>query len=92
MNYTVEQVLDHNIKWVNKMLEIVSREQFDRTIMELQMHGVEQKSIDKMKSNYNRQFGSLEKLKENTTESLNRLRSMPGIHIGRKNTTKVINR
>ena len=92
MNYTVEQVLDHNIKWVNKMLEIVSREQFDRTIMELQMHGVEQKSIDKMKSNYNRQFGSLEKLKENTAESLNRLRGMPGIHIGRKNTTKVINR
>jgi len=92
MNYTVEQVLDHNIKWVNKMLEIVSREQFDRTIMELQMHGVEQKSIDKMKSNYNRQFGSLEKLKENTTESLNKLRGMPGMYIGKKNTTKVINR
>jgi len=91
LNYTVEQVLDHTIDWVNKMIEIIAREEFERNIFELSLHGVDKNAIENMRTKFNNQIDSVKGKQKAEQESLTALKRL-GISVGKKRSTKVINR
>lgn len=91
MNYTIEEVLDHTIDWVNKMIQIIAKEEFNRNIFELSLHGVPKEETDKMKSKFDGQFTDKLITKENSKLEKMKLQGF-GFHFGKKSKTKVVNR
>lgn len=81
---------EHSIAWINKMYEIITREQFEQNLMQLSIQGVPKENIEKMRSEFERQFKTdAEKAKDEP--SLLGLKRF-GIYVGKKSKTKVINK
>ena len=90
LNYTVEEILDHDIVWVNKMQEIVAREELEKTLMELSIHGIDPKQIDSIRGKFESQFKNDQEIKADSKMELKKLQGISGFKIGKKNRTKFI--
>ncbi len=82
--------MDHDIIWVNKMLEIIVREEFEKTLRELSMHGIDPKTIKDFTQNFENQFRKIKKSDKESKITLLKLQSMTGFKFGKKSSTKVI--
>ncbi len=81
--------MDKTVNWVNKMSELIAREEFERNIFELSLHGVSKEEIGKMRNNFEEHYS--DKTNVSNKETKQALTSM-GLYVGKKITTKVINR
>jgi len=90
LNYTIEEVLDHDILWVNKMQEIVAREELEKNLIQLAMHGIPQDKIEEIRNNFEKQFKDEKELKVDSKMELLKLQGISGFKVGRKNKTRFI--
>ncbi len=92
MNYTLEEVLDHDYVWVNKMFETITRTELNKNLTELSMHGIDPKEISGIKRSFENQFKNVKESEKESKITLLKLQSMTGFKYGKKSRTKVINR
>ncbi len=81
----------HNIDWVNKMIEIITRDEFDRNMFELSLHGISKEEIDKMQYKFDNQSTDKPITVADSKLEKRRLQDF-GFHFGKKSGTKVVNR
>lgn len=91
LNYTIEEVLRHNINWVNKMIQVIAKDEFEKNIFQLSLHGVPKEELDDMRNRFDTQIDD-----KPTTIADSRIERMKlegfGFRFGKKSKTKVINR
>lgn len=85
LNYTIEQVLDHPLDWVQMMTKQITDEQFERNVFELALHGVDKEEIERMKREYYRRQKAE---KQDRLPSIGDFRAL-GLSVGRPNNTTV---
>ena len=73
------------------MIRIITKDEFDRNIFDLSLHGVPKEELDNMRNKFNGQIDGKEEIKENSFMEKMKLKDF-GFHFGKKNKTKVINR
>ena len=73
------------------MQEIVAREELEKNLMDLAMHGIKQDKIDEIRNNFESQFKSEQEIKKDSKLELLKLKEF-GFHFGKKSKTKIINR
>ena len=81
-------MLDHSVEWFYAMIEQLSKADFENNINELVLHGADKAIIDKMRAEYDRQFG-VRKKKPAPLPSLAQFKMM-GLSVGKPNKTKVV--
>ena len=90
LNYTVEEILDHDLVWVNKMQEIVARENLEKNLFDLALHGIAQDKIDSIRNSFEAQFKEAREEKVDNKIELMKLKEMSGFKYGKKNKTRFI--
>lgn len=71
------------------MIEIITKDEFDKNMFELSLHGVPKDEIDKLRSKFDNQENK--KQPYNPLIEKKKLQGL-GFYFGKKNKTKVINR
>ena len=56
MNYSVEEVLNHNIKWVNAMLIEIARQDMENTLNQMGMMGADVNDITQARLNFEKKI------------------------------------
>ena len=74
------------------MQEIIAREELEKNLMELAMHGIKQDKIDKIRNNFEAQFKDEREIKDDSKMELMKLKRIGGFKFGKKSKTKIINR
>ena len=72
------------------MQEIVAREELEKNLMDLAMHGIKPDKIDEIRDNFESQFKSEKELKVDSKAELMKLKGISGFKIGKKNKTRFI--
>jgi len=72
------------------MQEIVAREELEKNLMELAMHGIKPEKIDEIRDNFEAQFKSEQEVKDDSKMELMKLKGISGFKFGKKNKTKFI--
>lgn len=73
------------------MVEIITKEDFDKNMFDLSLHGLPKEELDKMRYKFDNQFEDKPITVENSAMEKRKLQGF-GFHFGKKNKTKVINR
>lgn len=85
----MEYVLLQNYDWLNIMIKELSTIEFENNILQLQMHGIDSKIIDRMKREFYNIYPEKERqVKKADLPSLGQLRMM-GLKINKPNKTTV---
>jgi hypothetical protein len=86
LNYTIEQVLDYDIDWINLMLKQINTIDFEKNMFSLALHGAEKSKIDRLRDDF---YSNLDKKKTTAKQlSINDFRIM-GLSVGKENKTIV---
>ena len=86
LHYTVDEVLDKNLDWINVMLDEINRKDLEDKLFQLSLHGVDKKDVDKIRRDFERQSSGEPK---DIRIPLTDFQQM-GISLGRPNATRVI--
>lgn len=86
LNYSIEDILDHDIDWINAMINEISRQEFEKNIFELRLHGVKESDIEKIQHAYDVDTGKI-KDKNIHVPSIAQLQSM-GLSVGKPSKTR----
>ena len=72
------------------MQEIVAREELEKSLMQLAMHGIPQDKISEIRNTFEAQFKDEQEIKDDSKMELMKLKGISGFKIGKKNKTKFI--
>jgi len=72
------------------MQEIVAREELEKNLMELAMHGISKDKITEIRNTFEAQFKTELEIKDDSKAELMKLRGISGFKIGKKNKTRFI--
>jgi len=72
------------------MLVIITREEFEKNMRELAIHGADKKQILEARNKFERQFKKDQPTGKESGLTLMKLQSIPGFKYGKKSNTKVI--
>lgn len=86
MHYTVDEVLDKNLDWINAMLNEINHKDLEDKLFQLSLHGVNKKEIDKIRRDFEQQSSDEPK---DIRIPLTDFQQM-GLSLGRPNATRVI--
>jgi len=50
LGYTIEEILDHDVDWINAVLKEIERQDLDDTTFRMALHGVSKENIDKFRN------------------------------------------
>lgn len=88
MNYTIEEVLDHDIIWINHMVKELTKLEFEDMIFQMSLHGTPQERLDHLQNEFK---GETISQSENIKIPISQFQNM-GLAFGKLNKTKVIRR
>lgn len=86
LGYSIEEILAHNIDWISSVLEELEKQEFEDTLLQMALHGVSQKEINKLRNAFEDNKDSKPK---DIRIPLAQFRNM-GLAMAKPNFTKVI--
>jgi hypothetical protein len=86
LHYTIEQVLDHDVDWIEHIYTELLRQEWEEVLFQMALHGVPKDKLDQLRKEINQ---DPKKTPENVKIPLAEFRSL-GLSFGKENKTKVI--
>ena len=92
--YTIEDILEKEHGWVDKILIEIERHRLDEYMDQLRLRGVDDGELQKIKDNFENSLGEKERIEKpvkSLRATINEFQRL-GLGIGKPNRTTVINR
>lgn len=89
LGYSIEDIIHHSIEWIEEILKSITRQEFENNIFEMALHGVPQKTIDKLKRDFENQFKTEDQKRKERLMPISEFQRL-GIRAGKPTGTKVI--
>jgi len=89
LGYTIEEVLDHDVDWINGMLKEIGRQEMENIIFQMALHGADKEKIDKFRNEYESNLEGKEKELKDIRIPPSEFRKL-GLGIGKKTHTRII--